>query len=437
MNYYSIILAAGKGTRMKSSSPKVLQNILEKPMVSFVIDELVRAGVKNNNLIVGYKKEEVIEKLNKNYENLNYVEQKEQLGTGHAVLQLKDFMKDLKGTTLITCGDTPLLTKEIFQNLISYHEKNNSDLTVLSTSLENPTGYGRIIRKDNNKVLKIVEQKDATEEEQKVSEINSGIYCINNELLFKHIEEIDNNNAQEEYYLTDIIEIFEKNNYIIDAYKTDDSISLMGVNDHIHLAKATKVIQKRINNYHLENGVKIIDPENTYIGKDVKIDYGTIIYPNNYIVGNTIIGKDNVLKTSNFIEDCKIGDNNQIGPMSYLRMNSNVKGNNRIGNFVELKNTTVEKGAKSAHLTYLGDAHIGENTNIGCGVITANYDGKNKYKTEIGNNTFIGSNVNLIAPVKVLDNVFVAAGTTVTKDVDNNKFVVGRVKEEQKKNKNK
>ncbi len=435
MNYYSIILSAGKGTRMKSKKPKVLQEIFDKPMVSLVLEELFGAGVNENHLVVGYKKDEIITTLDKSFKGLFYAEQKEQLGTGHAVMQLKDQMGDLKGTTIITCGDTPLLTREIFQDLISYHNDNKYDLTILSTTLDDATGYGRIIRNKHKKVEKIVEQKDASKEESKIKEINSGIYCINNELLFKHISEINNNNVQKEYYLTDLVEVFKQNQYHVGAYEIENSDDVMGVNDHLALAKATKVLQKRINNRHLENGVKIIDPTNTYISKDVIIGEGTIIYPNNYIVGDVTIGVNNILKPSNYIENSSIGDNNEIGPMAHIRANTDVKNNTRIGNFVELKNTILLNGSKSAHLTYLGDAEVGEKTNIGCGVITANYDGSNKSKTIIGSNSFIGSNVNLIAPVSVSDNVFVAAGTTLTKDVENDKFVIGRSREEIKEKK--
>ncbi len=435
MDYYSIVLSAGKGTRMKSQKPKVLQEIFDKPMVSLVLEELIGAGVEKNYLVVGYKKEQIIETLDGKFKKLSYAEQKEQLGTGHAVMQLKDQMESLKGTTIITCGDTPLLTREIFKDLISYHNDNKYDLTILSTTLEDATGYGRIIRNKHKKVQKIVEQKDATKEEEKIKEINSGIYCINNELLFKHIDDISNDNVQKEYYLTDLVQVFKENQYHVGAYEIENSQDVMGVNDHLALAKATKVFQNRINKKHLENGVKIIDPTNTYISKDVIIGEGTIIYPNNYIIGDVKIGKDNIIKTSNYIENSSIGNNNEIGPMANIRLNTKIGDNTRIGNFVELKNTKFNNGAKSAHLTYLGDALVGENTNIGCGVITANYDGENKSKTVIGANSFIGSNVNLIAPVNIKDNVFVAAGTTLTKNVENDKFVIGRSREEIKEKK--
>lgn len=435
MDYYSIILSAGKGTRMQSKEPKVLQKIFDKPMVSLVLEELIKAGVSNNNLVVGYKKEEIMKELNSNFSNLNYQEQKEQLGTGHAVMQFKNSMKNLKGTTIITCGDTPLLTSGVFEELIAYHNDNKYDLTILSTTLKDSYGYGKIVRNNHKKVEKIVEQKDASEEENKIKEINSGIYCVDNELLFKHIDEIQNNNAQEEYYLTDLVQIFKEHSYHVGAYETLDNESVMGVNDHKALAEATNILKRRINYGHLENGVKIIDPENTYISKDVKIGKGTIIYPNNYIIGKVVIGENNVLKPSNYIEDTIVGDSNEIGPMAHLRLNSKIENNTRVGNFVELKNTELKDSSKTAHLTYLGDSEIGNNTNIGCGVITANYDGNNKHKTKIGNNSFIGSNVNLIAPLEISDGVFIAAGTTVTKDVSDNKFVIGRKKEEIKEKK--
>lgn len=430
MEYYSIVLSAGKGTRMHSAQPKVIHELLDSPMINLVLEELVNAGIKNNNVVVGYKKEEVLKVILDEYPNVGYVEQKEQLGTGHAVLQMGAQLKGQEGTTIITCGDTPLITAEIFQNLIKVHEQQKNDLTVLSVHAENPFGYGRIYRDQNSQVTKIIEQKDANEQEQAIQEVNSGVYCVNNKVLFEQISKINNNNKQQEYYLTDLISIFLQLDLKVAAHKIYDEESLMGINDLNALEKATQIFKERINTKHLLSGVKIIDKQNTYIGKKVTIEPGTIIFPNNTILGKTTIGPNNELKSGNVLENVKIGSNNQIGPMAYLRENSELNDSNRIGCFVEVKNTQVGKNSKAAHLSYLGDVIIGEDSNIGCGVITANYDGKNKNKTEIGNNVFIGSNVNLIAPLKIESGVFVAAGTTVTSNVKSEKFVIGRVRQE-------
>lgn len=426
MNFYSIVLSAGKGTRMHSDKPKVIHELIDSPMVNLVLKELKKSNVDNNYLVVGYKKEEVMEVVNNEFNDIEFLVQEEQLGTGHAVKQAKPFLKNKEGITIITCGDTPLISSEIFSNLINHHIEKKSDLTVLSAEVENPYNYGRIIRNSHKNVEKIIEEADANDIQKQIKEINTGIYCVNNKLLFECIDEIENNNNQNEYYLTDIIDIFISKKYVVDAYKIKDEESTMGINDLIALEKASKIFQKRINYGHLKNGVKILDIDNTYIGANVQIGKGTIIYPNNYITGKSIIGDNNLLMPNNVLENITMGNNNQVGPFAYLRGNSELSDENRVGCFVELKNTHMHSGAKSAHLTYLGDSTIGEKTNIGCGVITANYDGVNKHKTVIGNNSFIGSNVNLIAPLDLGDGVFVAAGTTVTKDIDAEKFVISR-----------
>lgn len=432
MEYYSIVLSAGKGTRMYSEKPKVIHELIDTPMISLVLEELSCAGVTKNNVVVGYKKEEVLNTIIQKFPEVSHVEQKEQLGTGHAVLQLKEKMKNKKGITIITCGDTPLVTSDIFKQLIENHIEQKNNITVLSTKVENPFGYGRIIRDKMNNVMKIVEEKDAQAEEKKINEINSGIYCVDNQLLFENIDKITNNNNQKEYYITDLISIFLSKNLKVGACITMDNESLIGINDLYTLEKATQIFKERINNKHLKNGVKIIDKNNTYIGKDVEIGVGTVIYPNNQLTGKIKIGKNNVLKSGNVIENVIIGDDNQIGPMAYLREETHIHSQNRVGCFVELKKTNFGEGSKVAHLTYLGDTEIGTNSNIGCGVITANYDGQKKAKTTIGNNVFLGSNVNLIAPVVINNNSFIAAGTTVDKNVEEDSFVIGRVRQTSK-----
>lgn len=425
MKVNSIVLSAGKGTRMKSEKPKVIQPVLGYEMVNHVLKALTGAGCDNNVLVVGYKKDEVLASIDSKFE-FDYVEQTEQLGTGHAVLVTKDKLASSEGITIITCGDTPLVTSETFKNLIDFMKLNKSDLTVLTTKYDDPTGYGRIVRDENSKLLKIVEQKDADESTLKINEVNTGVYAFDNKKLYKYIEQISNDNAQNEYYLTDLIELFRNGKESIDGFCIEDSEQVVGVNDLVALEHVNSVLQARINKEHMLNGVQIINSSNTLIGPNVTIGTGTIIYPGNVILGNTTIGNKVELKANNTIENSTIGAETSVGPMAYLRSEAKIGDGCRIGNYVELKNTSFGNGSKCAHLTYLGDAKIGTNVNIGCGVITANYDGVNKSRTVIGNDTFVGSNVNLIAPVNIGNEVFIAAGATVTSDIENQKFVIDR-----------
>lgn len=425
MKINSIILSAGKGTRMKSEKPKVIQPVLGYEMVNHVLKALTNAGVDNNLLVVGYKKDEVLESIDPKF-TFDHVEQAEQLGTGHAVLVAKDKLKDVNGITIITCGDAPLVTADTFKSLITYMQENNSDLTVLSTKFDNPTGYGRIVRSEDQTLERIVEQKDGSEEVLKINEVNTGVYAFDNKKLFKYIEQVSNDNAQNEYYLTDLIELFNKGNENVHAFCIDDNEQVIGVNDLVALEQVNSILRNRINREHMLNGVQIINNETTFIGPNVEIGEGTIIYPGNVILGQSKIGDKVTLNPNNTIEDSEVGTNTTVGPMAYLRGKSIVGENCRVGNFVEFKNTNFGTGSKCAHLTYLGDAEVGTSVNIGCGVISANYDGLNKFKTVLGDNVFVGSNVNLVAPVEVGNGAFIAAGTTVTKNVEENKFVIDR-----------
>ncbi len=425
MKVNSIILSAGKGTRMKSEKPKVIQPVLGYEMVNHVLKALTTAGVENNLLVVGYKKDEVLASIDQKF-NFDYAEQTEQLGTGHAVLVTKDKLADKDGITIVTSGDTPLVTSETFKSLVEFMQANSSDLAVLTTKYDDPTGYGRIVRSEDGSLEKIVEQKDADAETLKINEVNTGVYAFDNQKLFEYIVKIDNNNAQNEYYLTDLIELFKNGNENAHAFCIDDNEQVVGVNDLVALENVNSILRTRINKEHMLNGVQIINSDSTFIGPNVEIGEGTIIYPGNVILGNSKIGSKSLLKPNNTIEDSQIGSETTVGPMAYLRNEAIIGDNCRVGNFVELKNTNFGTGSKAAHLTYLGDAEVGSNVNIGCGVITANYDGVNKHKTIIGDNSFVGSNTNLVAPVEVGSDVFVAAGTTVSKDVENEKFVIDR-----------
>ncbi|WOO89408.1 bifunctional UDP-N-acetylglucosamine diphosphorylase/glucosamine-1-phosphate N-acetyltransferase GlmU [Mollicutes bacterium LVI A0078] len=425
MKINSIVLSAGKGTRMKSEKPKVIQPVLGYEMVNHVLKALTEAGVEDNLLVVGYKKDEVLNSIDSRF-SFDYAEQTEQLGTGHAVLVTKDKLASKEGITIVTSGDTPLVTSETFKSLVTFMQENDSDLAVLTTTYDDPTGYGRIVRNDDQSLARIVEQKDADSETLKINEVNTGVYAFDNQKLFKYIELITNDNAQNEYYLTDLIELFKDGNENVHAFCIEDNEQVVGVNDLVALERVNSILRTRINREHMLNGVQIINSDSTFIGPNVEIGQGTIVYPGNVLLGDCKIGDKVILNPNNTIDNSNVGNDTTVGPMAYLRGNANVGDNCRVGNFVEFKNTTFGNGSKSAHLTYIGDAEVGENVNIGCGVITANYDGVNKHKTTIGDNSFIGSNANLVAPVELGTNVFVAAGTTVTKDVENEKFVIDR-----------
>ncbi len=450
MDIAIIILAAGKGTRFKSELPKVLHKVMEKPMIEFVVDTAKIITNENNiYLVVGYKKE-LVEKSLKNYSKLNFVFQKDQNGTGHAVMCCRDILNNFNGNILILCGDMPLVKDETLKKFIEFYNQNSLDVAVLSTELNNPFGYGRIVR-DNGKFLKIVEEKDADGQIKKIKEINTGIYIVKSKILFNLLKNLKNDNAQGEYYLTDIIFEANKNNLKVDAYLEKNSVQFLGINTRVQLAEAEKILLKRKIEDLMLNGVTFIQPEITFIGLDVEIGNDTIIYPGNFITGKTIIGKNcivgqnNVIKDSIFldnvtikgfcyIEKAKINSFSQIGPFSHLRPDSNIGKNCRIGNFVETKKVELEDGVKASHLSYLGDAFIGKNTNVGAGTITCNYDGVSKHKTYIGKNVFIGSDTQLVAPVKVGDYTLIAAGTTITKDVGENSLVHSRVKQQEIKN---
>lgn len=439
---YAIILAAGQGTRMKSKLYKVLHPILGKPMLQYVLDALKQISVNRLVTVVGHGAEKVAETVG---EQSKLVLQAEQLGTGHAVMQAEQLLKDEEGTTIVVCGDTPLITKETLENVFNYHESTNSKATILTTHINKPTGYGRIIRNDFGEVERIVEEKDATEEERKVTEINTGTYCFDNKLLFAALKQVTNDNAQNEYYLTDVIEILKAQGEKISAYVTEDADETIGINDRVALAEAEKIMRKRINEKHLLNGVTIMDPNSTYIGPDVEIEQDAVIYPGSVISGNSYIGADAIIGPhseisdssignetivrQSAIESSKIGNKVQIGPYAHIRPNSSINDEARIGNFVEIKNSTIGMGSKVPHHSYIGDTTLGDHVNIGCGTITVNYNGKTKHRTEIGSHSFVGCNSNLIAPVKIADHAYVAAGSTITTDVPSDALAIARARQ--------
>lgn len=399
----SIILAAGKGTRMKSDTPKVLHTIFDKTLVGYVIDAVNNTGLADENfVIVGHQAERVEEYINENYDNAKCVLQSPQLGTGHAVSMALPYLKDFDGEVIILCGDTPLITSETIKEFVEYHRDNKSDLTVMSAIFENPTNYGRIIRNQDGSLNSIVEEKDATPEQKTVKEINAGIYCINWAKIKPAFNELTSNNAQGEYYLTDIIKWGNEKNLLVNAYTLKNNEEIFGINSKTHLAEATKMLNNKIVQKHLDNGVQIIDPATTWISPETEIGADTVIYPSCYINGKNKIGKH-----------CK------IGPFAHLRGDVVLEDYVKIGNFVEVKKTTIKSHTNACHLTYLGDSEIGSNVNIGAGTITANYNPltKVKSKTIIKDNVKIGSNSVLVAPVTIEEGANVGAVGVITKNI--------------------
>ena len=399
----SIILAAGKGTRMKSDMPKVLHTIFEKTLLGYVIDAVNNTGIADENfVIVGHQAERVEEYINKNYDNAKCVLQSPQLGTGHAVSMALPYLKNFDGEVIILCGDTPLITSKTIKEFVEAHRNLKSDITVMSALFENPTNYGRVIRNSDNTLNSIVEEKDATPEQKAVKEINAGIYCLNWAKIKPAFSQLKTNNAQGEYYLTDIIKWGNEQNLSVNAYTLKDNEEIYGINSKSNLAEATKFLNRKIVNKHLANGVQIIDPSTTWISPETEIEADTIIYPSTYIEGKNKIGKH-----------CK------IGPFAHLRGDVVLEDYVKVGNFVEVKKTTIKSHTNACHLTYLGDSEIGSNVNIGAGTITANYNPltKVKSKTIIGDNVKIGSNSVLVAPVTIEEGANVGALSVITKNV--------------------
>ncbi|MFW5841792.1 MAG: bifunctional UDP-N-acetylglucosamine diphosphorylase/glucosamine-1-phosphate N-acetyltransferase GlmU [Bacillota bacterium] len=438
MTTRAIVLAAGKGTRMRTELPKCAFPILKKPMIEYIVEDLESSDINEIVLVVGHKRE-VFEDLLDG--RVQFAYQEDQLGTGHACLQAADLLKDKEGTTLILLGDMPLLNAKVINKILKAHTNSNNDLTVVTTNYENPKGYGRIIRNQYGRIESIIEDLDATDEQKQIKEVNSGIYAVNNKLLFEMLPKIKKSERKKEYYLTDIVALMQEK-YHVGTFVMRDSFRVMGVNDLYAISVAEKYMRDAINKSHMINGVSMINPETITIGHNVTIEPGVTIQPNTTITGHSIIKEkshigpnteihnsviyENVTVKHSLVYDSTVHQRSTLGPFTHLRNNAVIGKDNRIGNFVEVKKSTTGANTKAAHLAYIGDTTTGKNVNFGCGSITVNYDGVEKHKTTIGDDVFIGCNTNLIAPITIEDQVFIAAGSTVTKNVPKGNMAIAR-----------
>lgn len=444
-----IILAAGKGSRMNSknpNTPKVLYPILGKPLIEYVLDAMDDLSCEELFTVVGCGAEDVTKVIG---ERSKTVVQPELLGTANAVSHLANQLSDFDGTTVVIYGDIPLITGKTLQKSVEFHKKEGNKLTILTAVLDDPNGYSRIIREPKiNNVLKVVRDGECVGYQRAIQEVNVGVYIVDNKELFGHLNLIGNINPQNEYNISDIIELFVKDNLKVGAYILENAVEMFGINNRVQLAYAARIIKKRVNNELMLSGVSIEDPQSTYISPDAKIGRDTVIGPNTSIMGKCVIGEGNYIGPNNFLSDVVIGEgntilssyltettvgnHNEIGPFTKTRAHTAIDNNCRIGNFVELKNAHYKDGVKTAHLTYIGDAEVGERTNIGCMTVTANYDGYNKSRTTIGKDTFIGSGTIIVAPCTVEDEAFTAAGSVIVKDVHQDEMAIARARQENK-----
>ncbi len=441
----AIILAAGKGTRMKSTTHKVLHPVCGKPMIGHILDQLEEVNVQRLVTVVGHEADKVKEYVG---ERSEFVVQEQLLGTGHAVKQVEPLLGQQTGLTIVVNSDMPLLTAASIQSMLHHHVCCHAAATVLTAIVDDPTGYGRIVRDHNGNVEKIVEQKDCTPSETEIKEINTGIFCFDNEKLFAALKELKNNNKQNEYYLTDVMEIMRNRGESIQAFTLQNKNEAQGVNDRVQLAEVERLMRKGIITKHMVNGVTIIDPSSVYIDQDVVIGQDTLLYPNTYLYGASVIGEGCTIGPNTEIKDsvigkhveikqstiagANIGNDTVVGPFAYIRPGTELASKAQVGRFVEVKNTYIGEGSKLPHLSYVGDAQIGKGVNIGCGVITANYDGVNKHRTTIEDEAFIGSNSNLIAPIHIGKGAYVVAGSTCTKDVKEEEMAIARARQTNK-----
>jgi len=441
-NITAVILAAGEGKRMYSKLPKVLHKLCGYAMVEHVINCAKELGCQEPVVVIGHGADQV----RKTIKDVKFVMQEKQLGTGHAVMQAEEYINE--NDILVLYGDTPLVSAAKLKEMYQFHKDGNYGVTVLTADLDNPAGYGRIVRDSSGLIDAIVEDKDADQNVKKINEINSGMYFFKGDELKKALKKLTNNNAQGEYYLTDALQIIKAAGYGIAAFKTEDPAEIMGVNNKLQLSEAAEIMRGRIMKSHMLAGVTIIDAANTYIDKSVKIARDVTIYPGCIIEGNAVIDEDCIIgpntrivnsildkgvqAQNSVILDSKVGEGTSVGPFAYLRPGNVIGKHCKVGDFVEMKNSNFGDHSKASHLTYIGDGDVGSNVNLGCGVVFVNYDGKHKNRAVVEDNCFVGCNVNLVAPVTVKKDSYVAAGTTVTKDVPENSLSIGRARQENK-----
>ena len=438
----AVILAAGKGTRMKSALPKVLHAVGGKSMLRHVMTAAEQAGAKRTLVVVGFGGDKVQAEIGAAAE---FVLQAEQLGTGHAMMQVQPVLAGFSGTILLLCGDTPLLTGQALLDLVAAHQQSGAAATVLTAKPADATGYGRILRDESGQVLGIVEQKDATAEQKQIGEINTGIYCFEAAPLFAALAGLTCNNAQKEYYLTDVLAILAQAGQQVGAVEVADFQETLGINSRLQLAEAEKILRQRKLVELMDSGVTVMDPASTFVDASVSVGEDTVLYPFTWLEGETTIGRDCRIGPNSRISDsqlgdavtlhfsyaheCKIAGGVSVGPYVHLRPDTELSAGVKVGNFVEIKNSRVGVGSKLPHLSYIGDADIGSGVNIGCGTITVNYDGKKKHRTVVGDTAFVGCNSNLVAPVSVGSGAYIAAGSTITKDVPDGALGVGRARQ--------
>jgi bifunctional UDP-N-acetylglucosamine pyrophosphorylase/glucosamine-1-phosphate N-acetyltransferase len=438
MKITAVLLAAGQGTRMKSSLPKVLHPLCGRPMLWYVLEALKSAATEKPVVVIGHGADAVQKYLG---DAADCVLQEPQLGTGHAAMQAETLLKGKTDYVIITYADMPLLRAETFQRLVETQRLNSGPFSLLTVTADDPRGFGRIVRKADGTVEAIVEEYVATPEQQKIKELNAGAYCFKADWLWGALQRIEKNPQKGEYYLTDIVEIAVKGNLPVQAVLHDNFTETIGINTRVHLSEAEAAMRMRINQEHMLQGVSMMDPASTYIEAGVQIGRDTTIMPNTYLHGNTVIGEGNVIGPNTIIRDSKIGNRNKIlasvlegavleddidmGPFARLRKGAHLKSHVHMGNFGEVKDSTLHEGVKMGHFSYIGNADIGANTNIGAGTITCNFDGEKKHPTEIGEDVFIGSDTMLVAPLKLGNGARTGAGAVVTKNVPEDTLVVG------------
>lgn len=442
-----IVLAAGLGTRMKSDMAKVLHPIVGRPLIVHVLKAAAGLNARKTVLVLGHQADRVAEAV-KEF-GAEVAIQARQLGTGHAVMQAEKALEGFAGDVVILSGDVPLIRKKTIAHLVSHHEKSGAALTMMTAMLDDPAGYGRVVNDASGRLLRVVEHKDATDEERAIKEINTGIYCIKASFLFSHLKTLGNSNAQGEYYLPDLISMAVEKGLGADTVAADEVEEVMGINNRLELAEAERLMRRRINEYWMREGVTFVAPDATYVDEGVMLGKDVVLSPGCILQGTTVIGDGSVIGPYSRIIDTRIGagvevldgcvieeseieDGCHVGPFAHIRPATILRKNARIGNFVEVKKSEIGEGSKANHLTYIGDAVLGKKVNIGAGTITCNYDGVHKHKTVIEDDVFVGSDTQLVAPVTVGRGALIAAGTTVTRDVPADSLAVSRTRQENK-----